>query len=324
MKKIYCLFILMFVVRIAIAQEDTTMSILYTSDLIEIDGFEEDIWENVDPVPIDKAFTGEQPTVTAYWKMLWDDTYFFVLVSVQDDDHYPAWESGGSWYEYDQVELYFDVNEVLVDGGGPNTDPKPSGHYQIQPPFEDGASGILKEYEPGNDYRASCTYCYELSGNDYVFEFMIPFSSFTNIDFQTMTLESFKELEKIGFDVTIIDQDQGITSSRQRAVWSNTGETAENYVNMDDAGTITLIESGVGMSQNRIADLEIYPNPAGNEVRIRADFDRIVISNALGQKVITLETSEKMVNVEMLPEGVYFIRAYQNEALAGNAKFIKE
>ncbi|HDS07938.1 MAG TPA: T9SS type A sorting domain-containing protein [Bacteroides sp.] len=227
MKKIYYLFILLFVIRFAIAQEDTTISILYTSDLIEIDGFEEAIWENVDPVPIEQAFTGEQPTVTAY-------------------------------------------------------------------------------------------------GNDYVFEFMIPFSSFTNIDFQTMTLESFREMEKIGFDVTIIDQDQGITSSRQRAVWSNTGETAENCVNMDDAGTIVLVESGVGISENRITDLEVYPNPAGNEVKIRADFDRIVIFNAPGQVVRALETSEKMVHVEMLPEGVYFIRAYQNETLTGIAKFVKE
>lgn len=324
MKNIYCLIILLFAARVLMAQEDTAVSILYTSDLIEIDGFEEDIWEQVEPVPIDKEFTGESPTVTAYWKMLWDDTYFFVLVSVQDDDHYPAWESGGSWYEYDQVELYFDVNEVLEDGGGPNTDPKPSGHYQIQPPFEDGASGMVKEYEPGVDYRANCTYCYELNGNDYTFEFMIPFDSFTDIDFQEMTVEAFKALEKIGFDVTIIDQDQGVTSSRQRAVWSNTGETDENYLNMDDAGTISLTEKGVGIAEHMVPSPETFPNPAGNYVKIQADFDRILISNELGQTVRSTRTSEKMINVGMLPDGIYIIRTFKNEKLTGFSKIIKK
>ncbi|HER08332.1 MAG TPA: T9SS type A sorting domain-containing protein [Bacteroides sp.] len=324
MKKFYFLLVLLFTVTLAIAQDDTTISILYTADLIEIDGFEEAIWENVDPMPVDKAFTGEEPTVTAYWKMLWDDTYFYVLVAVEDNDHYPAWESGGSWYEYDQVELYFDVNEVLKDGGGPNTDPKPSGHYQIQPPFEDGASGVVKEYEPGVDYRANCTYCYELNGNDYVFEFKIPFSSFTNVDFQTMTDELFKALEKIGFDVTIIDQDEGITSGRQRAVWSNTGENAENYVNMDDAGTIKLVEDGVGISENKIPVFPVYPNPAVNYLTIEADFDRVVIYNGLGQQVRSFESSEKRISLHGLPDGFYFIQAFENERLTGKSKFLKK
>ena len=58
-----------------------------------IDGVEEEAWDAVDPVDFGLILgQAEVPTVTAYWKALWDDDNIYVLINVEDDDHYPGWE----------------------------------------------------------------------------------------------------------------------------------------------------------------------------------------------------------------------------------------
>jgi hypothetical protein len=274
----------------------------------------------VEPVPIERNFQAESPTVTAYWKALWDEVAIYVLVYVEDDDHYPAWESGGSWYEYDQVELYFDVNDELKDGLGASSS---QGHYQVQPNFEEGGSGNPKESDV-TDFRPACYYCYVLDGENYLWEYELEYEAFMNKGGFTLTVNEFRDLEKIGFDVTIIDQDQNVTSARQRAVWSNTGETNENYLNMDDAGTIMLADPPTGFSHSDTRPFRVYPNPVSAGLRLSESCDRIRISNMLGQTVQNSEMPGRWVNVEELSRGIYFIEGFRNGKSLGITKIVKE
>ncbi|NJK86650.1 MAG: hypothetical protein HC906_12465 [Bacteroidales bacterium] len=84
-----------------------------------IDGIQEEIWNTVPAVPVEKPFMSESPTISAYWKGLWDDSCLYILVHVDDDDFFPAYESGGNDWEYDRVELYLDVNKDLPTDSGP-------------------------------------------------------------------------------------------------------------------------------------------------------------------------------------------------------------
>jgi hypothetical protein len=43
---------------------------------------------------------------------------------------------------------------------------------------------------------------------------------------------------EIGFDIILIDQDEGLSSSPQRAVWNS--DLRDCYENMDNAGVIYL------------------------------------------------------------------------------------
>jgi hypothetical protein len=88
------------------------------------------------------------------------------------------------------------------------------------------------------------TYSYSLVGEGYFYEHFVPFANLKDEDGVAITSSTERPL---GFDVTIIDQDEGITTSRQRCVWSNdgngnNGSTDESWNNMDGAGTITLGE----------------------------------------------------------------------------------
>jgi hypothetical protein len=324
MKKLNFLIVFILLACVAIGQEKLNVKVPWADNAPTIDGIEEEIWDKVPAVPIDSIYIFEQPSVTAYWKALWDGTYIYVLLNVEDDDHWPAWEkAGGQWFMYDQPELYFDVNEILEDGAGGGQGG--TGHYQVQPPFVDGGSGkkeslIQLSYRPGGEY------CYVLSGEDYVFEYAIDASTMMNKDNVTMSTGALQALDSVGFDVYIIDQDEGVTTTRHRAVWSNTGRINENYNNMDDAGTITLvdvIESSVNSVKRRPNSLSVYPNPAHDYITINAEFDKLIISDILGKEMMTITNSDNRINIESLTRGIYFIQVLNNGNSLGVAKIHK-
>jgi hypothetical protein len=132
MKKIYSLLIGLLLVGGAFAATKSAF-IRFAVVTPEIDGFVEEAWNIAVPEAIDQNLYTETPTVTATWQALYDADNFYVVVTVLDDDHFPAWASGGNSWEYDKPEVYWDVNEVLTDGGGPMI--ASSGHYQLSPGF---------------------------------------------------------------------------------------------------------------------------------------------------------------------------------------------
>lgn len=286
----------------------------------EMDGFTDDVWETAKAYPIDKPFKTEAPTVTATWQALYDDENFYVLVTVEDDNHWPGWEAAGDNWLYDKPEVYWDVNEVLDDAVGAGAG---KGHFQLADGFLDGsydtpitkaASGL----NPGG------TYAYSLVGEGYVYEHAVPFASLVDANGVAITSATVRP---IGFDVTVIDQDEGITTGRQRCVWScdgngNNGSTDEAWNNLDGAGEIALdVKNAAKTLKNRT--MSVTPNPAVSNITINADFNKVEISNILGQQVKSISATSKTVNVSDLAKGVYVVKAYKNGALQGTAKITK-
>ena len=149
-----------------------------------IDGSEDDLWKNVLPVMIEKVFAAESPTVTAYWKGMFDDTCLYVLVNVEDDDNYPFWRAGtGPNWDYDRAELYLDLNDNLADGQGP--DLANSGHWQA-PADIGGADDYTHEnYHSLKDTEyegriVSNYQSYRLNGENCTYEFRIPLAYLTD------------------------------------------------------------------------------------------------------------------------------------------------
>ena len=294
----------------------------------EIDGVEERFWDEVDPVQIGMPEGTEQPTVTAYWKAVFDHECIYVIINVEDDNHYPAWVSEGNSWEYDKPEIYFDVNDTLVDGLRPST--LFCGHYQFAPGFEMGGYGDLHT-AAGTGNSPGGTYAYVLQGESYVYEQAITISSMSNKNGVAMEYWTITYLpENIGFDVTIVDQDEGITTSRQRMVWqSGDGSESEAWNSMDACGTIALSQYYYIHSCNRINEIKtvnvaVHPNPVNDFLTIDADFDRVVIHTILGQNISTMnQIRTNKLDVGYLSKGVYILKVYKGERYIGAARIMK-
>jgi hypothetical protein len=217
----------------------------------DIDGLVEETWNLSEEHAIDKPFMKSNPTVNAYWKAMYDKDNFYIVINVEDEgNHWPGWEAGGSSWEYDRPEIYWDWNTILTDKGG--TCCKGSGHYEFCSGFLKDKYGIVitdKQVEPGYNYPGA-TYCYTLTGENYIYEIAVPFKNFYTWNMVQITKDIAVSRTAVGFDVTIVDQDEGITNMRQRAVWSSDQE--ESWASMDDAGTITFDNSPKDLYLSRL------------------------------------------------------------------------
>jgi hypothetical protein len=254
---------------------------------------------------------------------------------VEDDDHYPAWESGGNAWEYDKPEIYFDVNDTLVDGLGPAT--ASSGHYQFSPGFDQDGYGDMHE-AAGTTQAPGGTYAYVLTGESYVYEQSITISSMSNKYGIAMEDGRISYLhENVGFDATVIDQDKDITTARQRTIWqSGDGSEAEAWNSMDACGTITLIGNDYcggdcwdpgcyeGIDDGISVNVAVQPNPVEDFLTINADFDKVVINNILGQEISSMDQIKtNKIDVGYLLKGIYIMKVYKGERYLGAAKIMK-
>jgi hypothetical protein len=137
----------------------TLISILYSYELhaqkvapipmgtAEIDGFIEDSWDVCPETEINVSCQTEIPTVSGWWKVMYDADHLYLVVNVEDEgNHFPGWEAGGSKTDYDIPVFFFDWNKHPKDGLGPST--PYSGHYMFADGFEKGMYDKVITKEP--------------------------------------------------------------------------------------------------------------------------------------------------------------------------------
>ncbi len=72
---------------------------------------------------------------------------------------------------------------------------------------------------------------------------------------------------------------------------------------------VSTTTCGLGVEDNEISLIKVYPNPASDAINIESsgqDIKRIVISNVLGQTIMAVENATQM-NICSLTKGTYFV-----------------
>jgi hypothetical protein len=100
----------------------------------------------------------------------------------------------------------------------------------------------------------------------------------------------------------------GVTVSYERD-----GETCES-----EMATVEVAVTSVGESLSGVA---LYPNPASDSFTVEGNVQEINVFNAIGQLVY--HGSEKVVEVNNWPEGVYFVRIVEENGAVSTVKFLK-
>ena len=92
---------------------------------------------------------------------------------------------------------------------------------------------------------------------------------------------------------------------------------------LEDEGTATSIDDAKASPKN----LEIYPNPAVNEITINtihlARNTRFVISDLNGKTILSGIIKNKTIAISTIKKGIYLLRV-TNEEITSYCKFIKE
>ena len=235
-RKIFTLVLSVFICSMAMSQGKTGV-IKKASVAPVIDGIIDAVWAEANVYNIAVPFKTETPTLGTVgqttWQALWTEAGIYILVKVKDDVWMPSYagtDTAASW-NYDKIEIYFDVNAVKQDGGGASGG---KGHYQFAPvPRKDRISGGTFINKGANGANGA-TWSLKVSNPAYLMELFIPFEKL--LDQDGAPVDMFGD---IGFDITIADNDV-VAPMRNRMNWSNAGAKNEAWINMDDAGIITL------------------------------------------------------------------------------------
>jgi uncharacterized protein YjdB len=254
--------------------------ILKTTTLPVIDGQIDEVWDVATALDIAVKFKLEEPTLGAlgetYWKALWTDAGIYFLVNVTDDEFYPVYKSSGNDYEFDKLEVYFDVNADKKDGLGAGGN---KGHYQIAPGFAEATIDGTELLSGSGD--AECHYAFLVTEPNYVAEYFVPMTKFIDKDgFQ------IAQTAEIGFDITVIDRETG-DPGRKRMNWANAGALDESWNNMDDAGILTLD----GASDNILAEA-ITIATAGDATTITTEAGTLQFTAAILPVSATVKTAK--------------------------------
>lgn len=108
---------------------------------------------------------------------------------------------------------------------------------------------------------------------------------------------------------------------------------ASIFFNFDIEGTdkvyyfddVKMYEETTGFDELDQFDFHVYPNPASDYLYISntANLKRIEIYSITGQKVKTVETFDKKIQVSELPQGVYILTVERNSGEIFSSKFFK-
>jgi len=241
MKRIFTFLVSLFAVTFAMGQAPQGV-FFKASTAPLIDGVIDPVWADATAYNIERAVKIEVPTIgtpgQTTWKGLWTNAGVYILLQVTDDAFLPNYLAPGyvsavkgfEDYNWDKLEIYFDVNSNLADGGAPgSSDASKPGHYQIAP-------GYQLDKNDGTAFTGTdgVVHAFMVTGANYIAEYFVPYTKI--LDNGKMEVDKMAE---IGFDVTVIDRDPDQTG-RNQAVWSNQGAIGESWGNMDDAGRVTF------------------------------------------------------------------------------------
>ena len=72
-------------------------------------------------------------------------------------------------------------------------------------------------------------------------------------------------------------------------------------------------------------DIVLYPNPTNNILNLRTSksINKIAVFNFIGERIPSLQLSNKTINVSDLATGIYFIKLFTKEGKVGIKKFVK-
>ena len=280
-----------------------------------------------------------------YWAGAWDENYIYFWVDVYDnqvvklsdtyDDLAAAEADGAATWMNDCIELFLDINNGRIKKSS-------RGAQQFQMRFNVGFQGPGIGTDNGNilsgtvfgtesNDTTNVLYATNTSGQGWTLEVAVPWASLMRRSANTnaevvaeLANNPIKVGKKIACEISIADAE---TKDGRESIlnWANnTGEdqaynTAEFWGEITLAntdGTIDAISSKVARSLN------IVPNPATDVITVDGDVISVSIYSLDGKLVKA--SSQTVVNVNDLKNGLYIVKAADKSGNVSVAKLVKK
>jgi Carbohydrate family 9 binding domain-like/Carbohydrate esterase, sialic acid-specific acetylesterase/Ig-like domain CHU_C associated/Secretion system C-terminal sorting domain len=263
---------------------------------LTIDGTLEAVWNNGNVMPMNatKLLSGAVSNgndLNAYGKMLWDNTYLYLLAVVTDDTKKNDSQNS---YDDDQVEFYLDVDNAKASAYDAND-------YQFSFGWNDGTIvGVI----PSTASTTGITYTALSTTTGYIVEARIPWT----------TIKATPSANKLlGIDFMVNDDDDG-SGRDAKLSWNAATDDAYKDASLFGTGKLISQELVTGIDVSNKLSFTVFPNPATNFLSVNgmdAFFEYSILD--MTGKSILVGQSEEIIQLPVLEKGVYFLQISQNQ-----------
>ena len=313
--------ICLFINSQSVMVEDVT----YYPDSVFIDGDVDDIWDMVDANPcayydsVDGVYPDPPPEgdFKGDFKVLWNESYFYIIVMMNDDYLPLAEEYDASVNEWvvDNVEVYFDPANIKSEDMEDHTQFRLE--YRETPPF-------FRQWSEGGFSITDGVAAWEKLETATGWNLEIAFSM-ANI--QAAVDSTFEPEHEMGFNVVCIDNDDPVVNESSNVLrWVETGGECWNHGNLMGTVILKAAQSNIRNKVNA-AGITVYPNPARDYIHISdiSEIKRIEISNLIGQEVWSVDNpASGIINVSGLRQGIYMIKLHSYNNTVSTVKISKD
>lgn len=245
--------------------------------------------------------------------VMWGYQNLYIFGIIADDiEHNYVWDQGNPW-EFDNVELFLDLDTNTVEVAYRNTS-------TIQLRF---ARGLDSVETAGRAPRSTYQWYVENTASGWAFEVAVPW---TCVLADGMVPEDIQDYvaNSIGFDMSGADSDNtdgddAVGNRDVQSAWDSDDPDTEDDRTEDSAwnntsvfGYVTLTGTPIPTSvENTSADagFAVYPNPALNTVTFSGINGTVEIVSITGQVVMVLDVVDGISNdISALNSGVYFAK----------------
>lgn len=87
---------------------------------------------------------------------------------------------------------------------------------------------------------------------------------------------------------------------------------------------VEFIGEGTSINEFSSTEFEVYPNPANDYISLPFQFSRVTIFSMTGQIVLETGSTDRMININDLSSGLYFMDATNETGDSYHAKFLKK
>ena len=191
-------------------------AVIKTSTAPAIDGTEGAVWSASSSASLNNVIGGtvtNAADLSGYYKALWDDNYFYVLVNITDN--VKTNNAGTDYYNDDAVEVFFDIG---------NNKPTTYGANDFQYTFRWNDNTIYEK----NNKTTGVTFSKTDNGTGYVMTMRFPWSTLTGTP-------AINQL--VGFDIEVNDDDDGGARDAKMS-WAASADQA--WTNPSYMGTVVL------------------------------------------------------------------------------------
>lgn len=291
----------------------------------------EDFWSPEQPTEFfldykSNAEWGGEQDFSCSFHVAWGLSNLYLLIEVSDDIEHSWNGADGNQWEFDNIEVYFQLDTNTVVTSYDST--------AVVIRFCRGETGWAAESGRAEEYEFGVFYTSSDSG--WLLETAIPWTCTLPAGANAEDIQAY--LPVIGFDIIVTDSDnadgvENAGSPELEITWDpdDLGEPSDNpewpYIwnNTSIFGYLTLLGTPVNAIENNRSrgDFGIFPNPALNTIRFTnlSNIQRVDIYNMQGTLVHSaMYSPDQELEISELPCGVYIAVSGQGR----QARFVKE